>query len=121
MSRSKISQNRNEYLVRLGQCLANHRISKGLGVGELAGHLGVTPSRLRRIEEGDARVEASLLYALAQALDLKVAELFDGEAGEEFIPLDPEARKLMRYFASIESTGIRRSILKLAKALSEKP
>lgn len=79
----------------------------------------MTASRLKKIEEGSGRLEASLLYAWIRELDIGVAQLFgDCEAPP---PLNPEARELMRLFAAIPDPGIRKSILKLAKALSEKP
>jgi transcriptional regulator with XRE-family HTH domain len=98
-----------------------YRTSRGWDRAELARRVDISVQRLKRIEDGDGRIEASLLFYLACALNLKVADFFDGEAGEDAIPVDPEARELMCFFAAIKSSGIRRSILKLAKALSEKP
>lgn len=106
-------------LVQLGKRLAAHRATQGLERAELARRLRMTSARLRKIEEGTGRLEASLLYAWVKELGISVAQLFgDSELPP---PLDPEARELMRLFGAIPDRGIRKSILKLAKALSEKP
>lgn len=91
----------------------------GLERAQLAHRLGVTSSRLRKIENGSGRLEASLLYAWVKELGIGISQLF-GDT-DVMPPLDPEARELMRLFAAIPDRGIRKSILKLAKALSEKP
>ncbi|MDK9721857.1 MAG: helix-turn-helix domain-containing protein [Rhodospirillales bacterium] len=106
-------------LVQLGERLAAHRAALGMERAQLASRLGVTTSRLRKIEEGTGRLEASLLYAWVKELGIGFSQLF-GDI-ETPPPLDPEARELMRLFAAIPDPGIRKSILKLTKALSEKP
>lgn len=106
-------------LVQLGERLAAHRAALGMERAHLAGRLGVTSTRLRKIEEGTGRLEASLLYAWVKELDIGISQLFGDTDTPP--PLDPEARELMRLFAAIPDPGIRKSILKLAKALSEKP
>lgn len=109
------------YLASLGQRLAALRQARGFSRAQLAERVGIGPVRLKKIEEGRGRLEASLLYALATALNVKVADIFGEALTEEALPLDPETRQLMRFFGAIPDDGIRKSILKLAKALSEKP
>ncbi len=110
-----------DFLAQLGQRLENLRQASGFERAQLAKCVGITGGRLKKIEEGQARLEASLLYALLQAMNVKVADFFDGAAQAGPSPLDPEAQELMRLFSTIPDAGIRRSILKLAKSLSEKP
>ncbi|CAA6605265.1 putative Transcriptional regulator, XRE family [Rhodospirillaceae bacterium LM-1] len=110
-----------DFLAHLGQRLENLRQASGFERAQLAKCVGITGGRLKKIEEGQARLEASLLYALLVAMNVKVAEFFDGAAHVGPSPLDPETQELMRLFGAIPDPGIRRSILKLAKSLSEKP
>ncbi len=105
----------------LGRRIADLRAALGHERADLARRVGITPSRLKRIEDGTGRLEASLLYALARALNVTVAELFEDAAHLSRAALDPEGRDLLRFFGAIQDTSIRRSILKLARALSEKP
>lgn len=109
------------HLGALGERLAALREARGLSRSQLAALAGIGPVRLKKIEEGRGRLEASLLYLLATRLNVKVAEVVGEDCESEALPLDPEARQLMRFFAAIPAAGIRKSILKLAKALSEKP
>lgn len=111
----------DEQLALLGQRIAAMRAALGLERTELARLIGIAVSRLKRIEEGKGRLEASLLYALVQALNVTVAELFEDAANLSAASLDPEGQELMRLFSNIRDGSIRRSILKLTKALSEKP
>jgi len=111
----------DEQLALLGQRVAALRAALGLERTELARLVGIAVSRLKRIEDGKGRLEASLLYALVQALNVTVAELFEDAANLSAVSLDPEGQELMRLFGNIQDAGIRRSILKLTKALSEKP
>ncbi|MBF0166385.1 MAG: helix-turn-helix domain-containing protein [Alphaproteobacteria bacterium] len=115
------SSTAEEQQALLGRRIADLRAALGQERPNLARRVGITPSRLKRIEDGTGRLEASLLYALARALNVTVAELFEDASHLSRAALDPEGRNLMRFFGTIQDASIRRSILKLAKALSEKP
>lgn len=109
------------HLAELGQRIAQFRNLQGLSASDLARLAGISPGRLKKIESGQGRLEASLIYALVVALNVKVADIFAEGEEPQLSPLDPEARQLMRFFSAIRSADVRRSILKFARSLSEKP
>jgi transcriptional regulator with XRE-family HTH domain len=64
--------------VRLGRRLSNLREKHGLSQTQLADLAGIGRAHLSQIENGAVAARIDTLYALAQALDLKLEELFKG-------------------------------------------
>jgi DNA-binding XRE family transcriptional regulator len=64
--------------VRLGRRLSELREKHGLSQTQLADMAGIGRAHLSQIENGAVAVRIDTLYALAQALDLKLEELLKG-------------------------------------------
>lgn len=64
--------------VRLGRRLSELREKHGLSQTQLADMAGIGRAHLSQIENGAAAVRINTLYAIAQALDLKLEELLRG-------------------------------------------
>lgn len=109
----------SEKLRQLGERLAHVREARGFSRAALAACVGIGAVRLAKIESGTGRLEASLLYRLALALNVQISELF-AEAPESQAKLvDPELTALARYFDAIPQPNIRKTILNLAKSVTE--
>lgn len=65
----------------LGHQLRDARKGAGLTLRDLAGRLGVSPSLLSQIENGKSQPSVATLYALAQALQLSIDNLFEVHEG----------------------------------------
>ncbi len=64
--------------IRLGRRLSELREKHGLSQTQLADMAGIRKTHLSQIENGAVAARIDTLYALAQALDLKLEELFKG-------------------------------------------
>jgi DNA-binding XRE family transcriptional regulator len=69
---------RAPFPVRLGRRLSDLRENRGLSQTQLADMAGIGRANLSQIENGAASARIDTLHALAQALDLKLEELFRG-------------------------------------------
>jgi len=76
----------------LGPRLRELRLSRGLGVRELARRVDLSPSSISQIETGKMRPSVSTLYALASEFGVTVdAVLFDTAAASEARPAETDA------------------------------
>lgn len=64
--------------VRLGRRLSGLREKRGLSQTQLADMSGIGRAHLSQIENGAVSARIDTLYAIAQALHLKLEELFCG-------------------------------------------
>lgn len=64
-------------LVALGTAIRSHRQAKGLTIEALAHKAGMSTGHVGRIEQGHVNPRWDTLCALASALDMPLAELFD--------------------------------------------
>ncbi len=64
--------------VRLGRRLSNLREKRGLSQTQLADMAGIGRAHLSQIENGAVAARIDTLYALAQALEMPIEELFKG-------------------------------------------
>lgn len=62
---------------RFGQKIKDLRAQRGLNQEELAEKVGVFRTYMSRIETGAANPTLTLIYALADALGVRVTELFE--------------------------------------------
>ena len=92
----------------------------------LAEHLGVSFQQVQKYERGANRVSASMLVRIAEKLETSVAELVgehdQPQRGDQslFEKLAiPGAVQLLEAYASISQSGLRNSVLSLARALVE--
>jgi len=64
--------------VRLGRRISEIREKRGLSQTQLADTAGIGRAHLSQIENGAVAARIDTLYAVAQALDLKLEELLKG-------------------------------------------
>ncbi|MEP7023950.1 MAG: cupin domain-containing protein [Actinomycetota bacterium] len=60
----------------LGERVREARLRRGVSIRRLAGNVGVTASMISQIETGRSQPSVSTLYALANALEVPIEELF---------------------------------------------
>lgn len=94
----------------------------------LADLLGVTFQQVQKYEKGINRIAASRLLDCARALEMPVADFFEGldrtrsagkeEARTEDLLAKPSVVELQRLFISIESSKVRRRVIELVRAMA---
>jgi transcriptional regulator with XRE-family HTH domain len=65
--------------VMVGQRIRTIRTKKGMSQEYLSEQLGLTQSTLARIEQGKAKLAASLVPALCKTLEVEIEEIFSSE------------------------------------------
>ena len=117
---------------RLGQRVRMRRLEIGMSQEQLAEILGITFQQVQKYEKGVNRIASSRLLDISSALDMPIAQLFEGiglgpsgsSARKEDGPVQavlstPEGAQLVALFASVESTKVRRRVVELVRALAE--
>lgn len=93
--------------------VAHYRKLRGLTQDDLADKVGVSQPHISRIEKGDDGVPLSLFKTIADALGVKLYDLFSEEmAGAEVILLDAYRRV---------SPQIRKSWVEMARVAVDQP
>lgn len=64
--------------VRLGRRISGLRVKRGLSQTQLADMAGIGRAHLSQIENGAVAARVDTLHALAQALEIKLEEMFRG-------------------------------------------
>ncbi|MDO8607132.1 MAG: helix-turn-helix transcriptional regulator [Phaeospirillum sp.] len=67
---------------RLGDRVKRFRARRGMSRKDLSQHAGISERYLAQLEGGQANVSFNILWLLAQAMDLPVAELIEAETDE---------------------------------------
>ena len=119
--------------VEVGHRIRIERLSRGLSQTALATQLGVTFQQVQKYEKGVNRVGAGRLTKIAEVLGVAVGSFFTGKemlvdgqakegAGGESSPLKlltiSGAFRLLRAYAEIDDTNLRRSIVDLVEQIS---
>ena len=117
--------------VEVGHRIRIERLSRGLSQTALANQLGVTFQQVQKYEKGVNRVGAGRLTKIAEVLGVPVGTFFGGKeilAGEgqakdgESSPLKlltvSGAFRLLRAYAEIDDSNLRRSIVDLVEQIS---
>jgi transcriptional regulator with XRE-family HTH domain len=100
---------------------------------KLAEFLRVTFQQVQKYEKGVNRIAASRLYDISLALDMPIAQFFEGlgnaRAGEgpggkpcrsiDAALSDPDALELVLTYADIKERKVRRRVLDLVRAMKE--
>lgn len=73
-----MSRTANAIDAALGERLRTRRRELGMSQEHLAGLLGVTFQQIQKYESGQNRIAASRLLAAALALDMPIADFFQG-------------------------------------------
>jgi transcriptional regulator with XRE-family HTH domain len=114
---------------RLGDLVRKRRLELGMSQERLAELLGVTFQQVQKYEKGLNRIAASRLHHIAQALDMPVAQFFDGilpsakRSGAAHAASsggsDSETAELLKLFTSARSAKLRRRILETVRSMVE--
>jgi len=108
----------------VGRRIRHCRWLLGMSQDELAGRLGLSPDEVQRAEAGEDPLPAARLAAIAQALRVPVAFLFEGLAGQAEddtekraqILVEREAMELVRAYYAL-SPDHRKGLVDLARTL----
>jgi len=111
----------------IGRNIRIHRLAKKMSQTELGEHLGVSFQQVQKYENGTNRVGSGRLYQTAAVLGVHVSTLFKGgeraEKASEGGLLDllaaPQSVRLIRAFAKITDTSVRRSLVQLAEKFAK--
>jgi transcriptional regulator with XRE-family HTH domain len=68
-----------ELIIMVGERIKKLRTKKGMSQEYLSEQLGLTQSTLARIEQGKAKLAASLVPALCKMLEVEIEEIFSSE------------------------------------------
>jgi transcriptional regulator with XRE-family HTH domain len=120
--------------VEVGHRIRIERLARGLSQTALANQLGVTFQQVQKYEKGVNRVGAGRLTKIAEVLGVHVGTFFSGKeilddeqvaavaAGGDSSPLKlltvSGAFRLLRAYADIEDSTLRRSIVDLVEQIS---
>jgi len=119
--------------VHVGQRIRMLRKMRQMSQSELSDTIGLTFQQIQKYERGANRVSASMLFGIAEALEVKIAYFFEGlqpvrEGQDSPAPVDrkivdqlflaPGGRDLADAFAAIRSAPVQRAIATLVKAVA---
>jgi len=120
--------------VEVGHRIRIERLARGLSQTALANQLGVTFQQVQKYEKGVNRVGAGRLTKIAEVLGIAVGTFFTGKEvldteqnkkTDEASPLKlltvSGAFRLLRAYAEIEDSNLRRSIVDLVERISTPP
>lgn len=112
---------------KLGERVRARRLEIGMSQEGLADLLGVTFQQVQKYEKGINRIAASRLVDCAHALEMPVADFFEGlertrrtdkkEARAEDLLAKPGVVELVRLFVSIDSSKVKRRVIELVRAM----
>lgn len=112
---------------RLGERVRARRLEISMSQERLAQLLGLTFQQVQKYEKGVNRIAASRLYDISDALNVPVAQFFEGFKGKSNKPQEraldralatPDAVELVLTYASIPSSKVRRRVLDLVRAMA---
>ena len=117
--------------VEVGHRIRIERLARGLSQTALANQLGVTFQQVQKYEKGVNRVGAGRLTKIAEVLGVSVSTFFTGkeilesEQAKDSGEASPlrllsvnGAFRLLRAYADIEDTDLRRSLVDLVEQIS---
>ena len=111
----------------IGRNVRIHRLAKKMSQTELGDQLGVSFQQVQKYENGANRVGSGRLYQIAAILGLHVSTLFKGgenrakgtESGLLDLLTEPQSVRLIRAFARINDSTVRRSLVQLAEKFAK--
>ena len=113
----------------IGRNVRIHRLAKKMSQTELGDQLGVSFQQVQKYENGANRVGSGRLYQIAAVLGLHVSTLFKGgenrdkgtASGLLDLLTEPQSVRLIRAFAKISDSTVRRSLVQLAEKFAKTP
>jgi transcriptional regulator with XRE-family HTH domain len=116
----------------IGRNIRIHRLAKKMSQTELGDQLGVSFQQVQKYENGTNRVGSGRLYQIAAILGIHVSTFFKGgenserergggDSGLLDLLTEPQSVRLIRAFAKITDTTVRRSLVQLAEKFAKSP
>lgn len=102
----------NDFYKKIGQNIEKYRKMKGLSAEELGNRVGLTKKTIRRYETGEIRIINDRVLAIADALDIDPADLYEGT---DIVELADDFTKKELLFSIFEKIVIYREKGKLKK------
>lgn len=104
--------------VKVGENFRAIRKSKGLSQTEVAKLVKLTFQQIQKYEKASNRISASVLYKLADGMQVSVMDFFRGLDPTDSQPISPtEKIQLEQAFKGIQSENLRTTFLKLAREI----
>lgn len=111
----------------IGRNVRIHRLAKKMSQTELGDHLGVSFQQVQKYENGTNRVGSGRLYQIAAILGVHVSTLFKGgdrtdkvkDPGLLDLLTEPQSVRMIRAFAKITDSTVRRSLVQLAERFAK--
>ena len=111
----------------IGRNIRIHRLARKMSQTELGEQLGVSFQQVQKYENGTNRVGSGRLYQIAAILGLHVSTLFKGgenrdkgaQSGLLDLLTEPQSVRLIRAFAKIDDSTVRRSLVQLAEKFAK--
>lgn len=119
--KSALSRLANDVDHYVGLRIRERRQQRGVTQQELARALGISYQQVQKYENGTNRVSAGRLYILAQALDLEIADFFDGfdsaGSGENLAVTSEDVVVAAKELNAVKDLRVRNSIRALVRIL----
>ncbi len=99
--------------IHLGALVRQHRVVQGLAQTDLAKLVDVTYQQIQKYETGENRINAPMLWKLAQVLKVPIGSFFRGLSSEDpqaAPALNRDALEVLRAYQAIPDRETRRSI-----------
>ncbi|GHU19441.1 transcriptional regulator [Alphaproteobacteria bacterium] len=125
----KMKNSSKDLDVYIGSKIKFRRSMLSISQDKLGSHLGVTFQQIQKYEKGSNRVSASMLYHIADFLDVNIAYFTDGfenatkalhEDSSNAYDVDVSKKKesidLLKAYYKITNPVVRRKVLDLVKA-----
>lgn len=102
------------------------RVLVGLSQSQLGEAIGLTFQQVQKYERAGNRISASMLYHIAQVLDVPVSFFFDDMADGQRLPVAQpddtmtrsESVELIRHYYGLPE-AVRRQVFQLVKAMTQ--
>jgi transcriptional regulator with XRE-family HTH domain len=108
---------------KIGKMIRELRISAGMSRQQLADQISVTHQQLKKYEDGDNRISAGRLAAIAIALNKPVSYFFDEDTQNDsaVLPTDHQRMciELARNFMKIEDPTYKQAVNDLVRNLAK--
>jgi transcriptional regulator with XRE-family HTH domain len=110
--------------IRIAKRIRVFRLDRGVSQQELADAVGLSFQQIQKYERAVNRVSAGRLVEIAAALDVAVADFYDGvwrgnRRSDDAFKLSDEAMELALAFDRIKATGKRNQVLAFVRTLAK--
>ena len=106
---------------QLGERIRRLRRARGMTQPELGARIGRVFQQVQKYEHGHSSLSPSMLYAIADALDVPAGELLTGIDNGPLTDLRPIEAEILHAVRALPSDEIRRAFLLAIQAAAEPP